>query len=562
MLTRNPVTGEMEDDGQIDLDAINAVGLSGGSGIGPGPAPDQRLSMLQFRGQQGLPGGDLGAAAPLFQAKGPPAPPDVPPPTAGAGVQQTPGLTAAPPTAPDAPPVSNKPILDTKSTSQTTEKLSKVQQEDFAALDKIRADEQDAQKRLTADKVKDAAFTQQSSKDESALAAANQQARAQAIQEAQQRRMAAEATYQQKLDAFNKQDFHSFWSGRPAAAEVLTDIGVALGAFGASGRGQNEALQILNARVEQDFNLQKAQIEKAKDSVIMAKTGIADADQARAVAMQDLDIKQAAALEAIKARLAAGKAQQLGSTAAAQGDKDVAAIAKDIQERKERTTAGMATRTTSTQNFINPEAVELKAGARKTANAQNLEIYDPETGRPLGTARNARDVGAATKMLESAQKARTAVLALQAFHEANPGRQLGIAGVGTPEYAELQGLRKDVVNAFASLYGNGGSDIKMKGDAFRLPKEGDLFAGQEHTKQIGHLMETIDAVKSGVLRARGIEPPTDAAKPPVVNPASAPLAPASKLKLAQEAMNDPAAPAEVKAQAKKLLSAAWQASRR
>lgn len=355
----------------------------------PDAAPDDR-EMELWRQQQAA----QAASNPILASMGPAA--QVPGPTMPPGLSASTPMpepaAPAPVEAPSAhPATSSRPILDTKSTSQTSEKLSEVQQEDFAQLDKIRTDEQAATKQLTADKVKDAGLEQKAADDMAQAQLEAQAQKAAAIQQAQERRAQAEGAYQQKLEAFNGKEFHSFWSGRPAAAEILADIGVALGAFGASGRGQNEALQILNGRVQQDFDVQKAQIEKAKDSVLMAKTGIADADQARQVAMEDLDIKRNAAMEAIKARLVAGKSAQLGDRAKAEGDMDVAKIAKDIQERKERTTAGMATRTTSTSNYINPAAIEAKAGARKEASAKEdrAQVFD-KNGKYLGDVTSGR----------------------------------------------------------------------------------------------------------------------------------------------------------------------------
>lgn len=410
-------------------------------------------------------------------------------------------------------------ILDDKTTASTTSSLSKPQIEDFKALDKIREKEQTDQDKLTELNRKDAEKTSRAANDAAVQAQQAAAAKAAAIEEAQRRRVAAEATYQSKLDEFNKQEFHSFFSSRPQAAEVLTDLGVAAGAFGASGRGQNESMEILKNRVQNDFDIQRSNIERKKDSVVMARAGVADADQARQILLDDVDVKNAAALSAIQARLVASKMANGMDRATAEGEVTKTGIAQKIQELKEKTTDGMTNRSVTTNKYINPDAEELKASARAAAKpGQDLSIYDPETGNLVGRGRNARDVTMATKTLESAQKARAAVIALQTFHEANPGRVLP----NSNEADQLAGLRKDVVNAFASLYGNGGSDVKMKGDALRLPREGDLFASQKHEPQIKQLMDTIDSVKSGVLRSRGIQPPeggADEGKAPGAKPA-------------------------------------------
>jgi len=376
---------------------------------------------------------------------------------------------AVPPPPAAAAPVSNRPLLDTSTTSTTTEKLSKPQLEDFAALDKLGHQQQAAQGKLAADQVKNAEVEQQSAQEQAAAAQAQQEARAAAIEEAQRRRQEAEVIYQQKLDAFNKQDFHSFFSNRGAASEVLADVGVALGAFGAGFKGgRNEALQLLNARVAQDFDVQKAQIEKAKDSVVMAKTGIQDADEARKVALEDLDIKQAAAMTAIKTRLEAGKAAQLGSTAAAQGDKDVAQIGLDIQARKEKTTAGMATRTIGSSTFLNPAAVELKANAHKEASAKNDETGLVNVGRdaqgnPIILGRAVAGRGGPLAIAQQDIQNTTAVNAMKALLA--DVKDTGEHPLTPAHIARRQGLEADAKKAMAvvSPLGKSNEALEVEG---------------------------------------------------------------------------------------------------
>jgi hypothetical protein len=313
-----------------------------------------------------------------------------------------PGATPIPAPRPGlSPGLPTGPIVEGTSVGSTKESLSQPQIQDFAALDKIRGAQENAQKALTGANVADAGEDKKAADAALEEAQRAEIARQKAIEEAQRRRLLAEAEVQERLDHYNKQDFHTFFSDRPKAAEVLTDIGLALGAFGAAGRGQNEAAQILQNRVASDFELQKARIEKAKDSYVMAKAKIADADEARRILLDDVDLRNAAALGVIKAKLVAGKMAQGQTRAQAEGDKAVADIDQQIQQLKEKTTSSMANKTTFEEKKINPEAEAIKAGIKNGPKEDLADVFD-KNGKFIGRVTSGKG-GAQAFMTRDAQ---------------------------------------------------------------------------------------------------------------------------------------------------------------
>jgi hypothetical protein len=329
-------------------------------------------------------GANLPAPAPVL---GSATPPIVPPPNG-----PSPALAAA--------VAAGRPIKDTSNVSTTTAKLAPEQKQDLKTVDELRAKEAGAIDAETLEHQRVAAAERKAQEDGIRAAEAAQQAKSEAIAQAQQRRAAAEAEYQRKLEEFNGKQFHSFWSTRSKAGEILADIGVTLGAFGSSGRGQNEAADILRSRITDDFNQQRANIENAKDRVVMAKAGVADADEARRILIDDIDVKNAAALAAVKQRLDAAK-MPTDALIGAQGEKAKADIAKDLLALRQKTTDSLTQRTTSSTNYLNPQALELKQGAKAAGKDDKSEVFD-KAGKLLGFTTSGRG-GAQAFMTRDAQ---------------------------------------------------------------------------------------------------------------------------------------------------------------
>jgi hypothetical protein len=270
-----------------------------------------------------------------------------------------------------------KPILDTKSSSTTTARLAPEQKQDLATIADLGKRGEAAVDAETKEKIKAADAERAAQADAIKAAEATQAAKSQAILEAQQRRAAAEAQYQQKLEEFNGQKFHDFWSSRTKAGEVLADIGVVLGAFGSAGRGENGAADILRNRIAEDFQQQRQNVEMAKDRVVMAKAGVNDADEARRILLDDIDIKNAAAVNAVQQRL---KAAQISSGAmlTAEGEKAKVGLAKDFESMRQKTTSVLTQHMTSESKYLNPEAEEFKQGLRaeKKEKEDKSEVFN------------------------------------------------------------------------------------------------------------------------------------------------------------------------------------------
>lgn len=144
---------------------------------------------------------------------------------------------------------------------------------------------------------------------------------------------AAQAQQQAAFDRYRAMDFRDFWADKSTGQKVVAGISLALGALGGALSGQqNLAFETIQNAIRRDFEIQKARIDKAHDDVIMARTGVMDAVEARKVALSDLEVREAAATQATAAKYAAMKARQGVPAAAIAGDKNIQAWRQQEQE--------------------------------------------------------------------------------------------------------------------------------------------------------------------------------------------------------------------------------------
>jgi hypothetical protein len=111
--------------------------------------------------------------------------------------------------------------------------------------------------------------------------------------------------YDEALAKYDKMKVHDYWDA-PTHSRFAAGVALALGGLGAAlsaaggGSGENRVLAQLNKKIDDDYKMQMGQIEKARDSVLMAKTGIQDAREAKAALLEDASAKRAATLGALE----------------------------------------------------------------------------------------------------------------------------------------------------------------------------------------------------------------------------------------------------------------------
>lgn len=134
--------------------------------------------------------------------------------------------------------------------------------------------------------------------------------------------LAAKTRLQAANDRLNAMDAPALFANRDKAGQYRLGIAMALAGLGDAMR-QSAMVRIgkdpgshstINDIIQTDLQRQREAIEKAKDSVVMAKTGLQDVDAARKALLEEIDMKGAIlakkAAEQMKATLAARKVPQ------------------------------------------------------------------------------------------------------------------------------------------------------------------------------------------------------------------------------------------------------------
>lgn len=168
---------------------------------------------------------------------------------------------------------------------------------------------------------------------ERARLAAEREAEAQRVREEQDAIIAGKRReYDDAVESWKGAKIKDYWSDKSTGDKALAALSVAMGSFGAAltGRGQNDALRILDNAIERDYKLQTDRIQKMSDSVAMARAGVKDADAARDKLLADVDARHSLILDRMGAMVSARKAQ-LGPEAAGVNADAAAAL---LEEKK------------------------------------------------------------------------------------------------------------------------------------------------------------------------------------------------------------------------------------
>lgn len=172
--------------------------------------------------------------------------------------------------------------------------------------------------------------------DEKTTIIAAQRAKQLAQDEAADKKIAAlESDFEARKNDYAKAKPTEYLNGG-GGNKLMAAIGVALGQYASAlGGGPNVALQIVNKQIDDHRAKEADRIARMKDDVVMARTGIADAKEARAALWRDNDAKAAAAAEDTLQKYSARKLRAGADAESLKGDKFAAGILDKIGAIKE-----------------------------------------------------------------------------------------------------------------------------------------------------------------------------------------------------------------------------------
>lgn len=426
------------------------------------------------------------------------------------------------------------------------------------------------------------------------------------------------------LAKYNGMELRDYWDA-PDHSKFTAAIAIALGGLGAAlssaggGSAENQALKIINKKVDDDFAHQKMQIEKARDSVVMARTGIQDAREAKQAMLEDLSARRVATLDGLETEARAQLAQR--GVPAAQIDTDQrildlqAARAKAaLEAQKQRREDALAV---SKERYLNARAARAersgpiggKGGAGQTDGMAKLSDYAIQhPGDTAGLYRLAGElkipkpdkavtaVVNQTKTTESQDKSATqATAGLRALDSIaaskyTPSRddvqhwltnqkklylvnQGGVAGglatvgqiAGLLPQSEVDGLSPKAAEYFGNVRRFMEPMGRAKSGAAISQSEWDNFFNQYGPKSAGGLKaaraDLTDLFKLSGSAGRKLEAGRPAKTGPVetaraeLEKGAPKVDPAAKRAAAQRVVADPKTPADVKARAQQYLDA-------
>ena len=279
-----------------------------------------------------------------------------------------------------------------------------------------------------------------------------------------------------KQDEYDKMTPASLFGGQGTAGQIAMSIGLAMGAYSdavkasAAIRLQRDAgASTVDGIIKNSFDRQRENAARVKDSVAMARTGIQDANEARAELLADIDLKEASAYKVAERMTKARLASQGMSAEQIASDANVVALNEKRKEaqlkRLEPLTQKIETNWSSTVN----------TGGAAPAQHAPVVLTVPGYGTAPDeiTRRKMSDKAAAFDKFQSLTKRLTA---------SNPEAPLGSA-----ERTQITNDLKEATVSLAILNNNDGK-----------PSDGDMRAAE---KQVGGI--TLMGTRAAAARRLG-----------------------------------------------------------
>lgn len=300
---------------------------------------------------------------------------------------------------------------------------------------------------------------------------------------------AKQAEHDAKAAQYSKTELKDFWADKSTGQKVAAAFAVALSGLGNAfqaragmGAGKNGAMEVLNKAVEDDRQLQLQRIAKMRDDVAMARTGIADAREAKRALIEDTEAKYSAARAKIETDLAARMSKLLPDQAAVNTNADLVKLRESNNEKELTRVQGLRDHVTSTwskqQTLMDPAMVAAMRGGASANPALNSEY----TGKAASDKERENDAFA-TRMATSFQdmyggkppskediKAYRAYLVEQDLAERNPKIDYAAKLVGLRKSLE-QRLSPEGRRFFGAFNEFAGANLRKESGAAISPKE-------------------------------------------------------------------------------------------
>lgn len=418
----------------------------------------------------------------------------------------------------------------TETTAQTPERAAaeqaeqdvEAQQEAIGAREKALAGRKAAAQEQAANEQRDISEHQLADQDFAMRSAADDIAKARARTQARQAEL-------------DKMESPSLYGNTDTHGKVVRGVAMALGGIGDAiqkaamvriGKAP-PTIDTVGEIIDRNLNEQREHISKLKDAVVMARTGEADANDARKQMLADIDLRGAAMYKRAEG-LAAARLAAMGKTQAEiDADKNIATLR---EKRAERHTASVAPLLEKVTNKI--ETATTKTGgenierAPTAATKGTVTLNDPNTGAPITnlpqgfTPEQGADVN---KQVAAYKDAKDLLAGLKQDYAngiiTDPG-----------EYQRRVAKVSRAINLFNQVEGNKRAPSKEEVDL--LEKQvgglGDVLTGGG-TARIDELDRQLDNSMSKRLGGLGVEPKgalgtinQGQAAPPAPRPAPAP----------------------------------------
>lgn len=217
--------------------------------------------------------------------------------------------------------------------------------------------------------------------------------------------------YNDRYKEYKNTKIQDFWEDKTTGSRIAAALAVGLGALGSAltgGKVDNTAFKIISDAIDRDFAKQKQQLLQKKESAEMAKEGIQIARTSMQDQLNNINLKQAAALESVANKYATTLAQRGIPEAQIAADENIqklnqAALQKKLEvEQSLRKQVQTETERRVIQQSLGAKTEVTTAGGevvQKTAGGKQQVFKAPEATAPTET--QAKAGGYARRMIEA-----------------------------------------------------------------------------------------------------------------------------------------------------------------
>lgn len=210
-------------------------------------------------------------------------------------------------------------------------------------------------------------------------------------------------TMRQEYDKYKNMEVKDFWQDKPTYLKIMAVVAAALGGYaqGLLG-GRNNAMDIINKTMDDDYAKQKGMIAKQFEAYKMSKGNVDLVDDLFKRKMKSLDLKEIAKTEALKESIIKKMGQIKSNQGKVNGQEIVEALNYKTEKLKDNSMKAL-------QNSINKKKSETKKGLTAWQEILYQEKIANKTVQNFGVAYNERQAKKLEEKVESALKIQRSV---------------------------------------------------------------------------------------------------------------------------------------------------------